>query len=552
MPEQTPLTMSFDPNTIEHLGVRMYSTLPPVIAELIANSYDADAQKVRVTLRDASGEKEIVIEDDGNGMSTSDVNDKFLRIGRDRRTEESTQTTPGGRLVIGKKGLGKLSFFGIAREIEISTRKAGKETAFLMKWADIKASDKTYTPTVLHVDRECEPVAHGTTITLRKIERESEFSSEDLANSLSKIFIIPDEGFLVDVVRNDEAPVTLDNQLKFLDIDTQFKWKVPSELSGDSGYTKKDQVKGLVIASEKPISPKTNMRGIVLYSRKKLVNVPEYFSDSTSSHFFSYLTGWLEVDFIDDLNEDVISTDRKSLKWDHPQMAELRQYLRSLIRVAEQDWRKHRSDARDKNLDDATGINVSDWLEKVPDDIRVKITPVIKAIVHDSELSEETTNQTIKLVHEIVPEYPRLHWRHLHPQIKAVSDQYYQDKNYYTAFFEGAKRYINAVREKSRTVVTDDANMMENVFNMDNPKLSVTNAYKKPDGNDFSTSTLSNIRNAHVRFSGGVVLGGRNIVAHEEVRDLKDSGLFSEEDCLDALSLLSHLYNRLDKSTLTP
>ena len=59
---QEELKMSFDPNTIEHLGVRMYSTLPPVLAELIANAYDADAASVSLTLKD-NGEKEIIIED---------------------------------------------------------------------------------------------------------------------------------------------------------------------------------------------------------------------------------------------------------------------------------------------------------------------------------------------------------------------------------------------------------------------------------------------------------------------------------------------------------
>ena len=44
------LEMSFDPNTIEHLGVRMYSTLPPVLTELIANAYDADAETVKIIL----------------------------------------------------------------------------------------------------------------------------------------------------------------------------------------------------------------------------------------------------------------------------------------------------------------------------------------------------------------------------------------------------------------------------------------------------------------------------------------------------------------------
>ena len=119
------LKMTFDPNTIEHLGVRMYSTLPPVLTELIANAHDADAEHVLLTLKD-DAEKEIVIEDNGSGMSFADINLKFLRIGRPRRQEENTQVTPKGRKIIGKKGLGKLSFFGIAHEIEIATKKDGK------------------------------------------------------------------------------------------------------------------------------------------------------------------------------------------------------------------------------------------------------------------------------------------------------------------------------------------------------------------------------------------------------------------------------------------
>ena len=108
--------MTFTPNTIEHLGVRLYSTLPPVLAELIANSYDADSSEVRIELND-SGAKEIIIKDNGHGMSFEDINKKFLRIGRNRREEESSQVSIGGRHVIGKKGLGKLSFFGIAHMI---------------------------------------------------------------------------------------------------------------------------------------------------------------------------------------------------------------------------------------------------------------------------------------------------------------------------------------------------------------------------------------------------------------------------------------------------
>ena len=48
--------------------------------------------------------------------------------------------------------------------------------------------------------------------------------------------------------------------------------------------------------------------------------------------------------------------------------------------------------------------------------------------------------------------------------------------------------------------------------------------------------------------SMGIVSGGRNIVSHEEHRDLINSGLFTEKDCLDLLGLLSHLFKRLDES----
>ncbi|MBI2487684.1 MAG: ATP-binding protein [Deltaproteobacteria bacterium] len=46
------LIMKFDPNTIQHLGIQMYSTLPPVIVELVANSYDAEANEVKIYLYD--------------------------------------------------------------------------------------------------------------------------------------------------------------------------------------------------------------------------------------------------------------------------------------------------------------------------------------------------------------------------------------------------------------------------------------------------------------------------------------------------------------------
>ena len=117
------LVLKFEPKTIEHLGVKMYATLPPALAELISNSYDADASEVLVMFNEKNGSPvSITVQDNGCGMSFNDIQEKFLAIGRDRRQTDGDIPSPKyGRLPTGKKGLGKLALFGIAKEITIDT-----------------------------------------------------------------------------------------------------------------------------------------------------------------------------------------------------------------------------------------------------------------------------------------------------------------------------------------------------------------------------------------------------------------------------------------------
>lgn len=547
---QKELKMTFDPNTIEHLGVRMYSTLPPVLAELIGNSHDADAEHVALRLNDINEEKEIIVEDDGMGMTFDEINDKFLRIGRNRRVEDHAQTTPKGRKIIGKKGLGKLSFFGIAHEIEITTEKNGEKNVFSMCWEDIKSADKEYKPKVIKKDEICPSGKHGTKIVLRKIQRETDFSSENLATSLSKIFII-DSDFEITICHNSDTPINVENERKYAELEKEIEWNIPQDLKLVTDYAKKEQIVGQLIATKKPISPKTNMRGIALFSRKKLVNNPEYFSDSTSSHFFSYLTGWLEVDFIDELEDDVIATNRQSLNWGHPEMQKLKTYLQDLIRWLEQDWRKKRAEMRNKELEKKTGIKISEWREHIPADINKDLDPIVSALLKDSEMAEEQTVNSLKGLQNIIKPYPYFHWRNLHTTLQKVVFNYYKKEDFYTAVFEGAKKYINELKKKSGESMTDRM-LIENVFSPASPKLSVTDKYKKPDGNPFEIATMTNITEGHRMLAIAMWQAFRSPIAHEEVCDLRDSGLFTEKDCLDALSLLSHLFSRLDNSQKKP
>ena len=93
-----PFTMEFDFGTIKHLGLQMYSTLPPVVGELVANAWDADASRVEITVPEGhiTDGSELVIVDNGCGMTDQEVREAYLVIGRDRRRDMGTQVTPKG------------------------------------------------------------------------------------------------------------------------------------------------------------------------------------------------------------------------------------------------------------------------------------------------------------------------------------------------------------------------------------------------------------------------------------------------------------------------
>ena len=138
--DREPFRMEFDIGTVKHLGLHMYSTLPPVIGELVANGWDADAKRVEIavpegTLTDSS---EIVVSDDGDGMSDKLVRDAYMIVGRDRREDEDTDQTPSGRPLMGRKGIGKFCGFGIANEIEVESLQGGETSRFVMNYDQLK------------------------------------------------------------------------------------------------------------------------------------------------------------------------------------------------------------------------------------------------------------------------------------------------------------------------------------------------------------------------------------------------------------------------------
>ncbi|MGP1561058.1 MAG: TIGR02391 family protein [Helicobacteraceae bacterium] len=543
------LKMSFDPHTIEHLGIKMYSALPNAIAELIANAYDAEANIVNIELRDNNGSKSISVIDDGIGMTFDEINNNFLRIGRKRRIEDGGMSPTGLRKITGRKGLGKLAFFGIGDTINIRTKKNGKCVKFTLRWQDlINSTASEYEPIFEKTD--CQLQESGTTIELKDLKRVSPFSVDALAVSLSRLFNFFDDSFKVYISYSDGKKLQIDDRLKYDDLDRQIEWSFPNNGPVFNDYLAKNNVSGLIISTKKPLKPV--LRGITLFAHGRFVNAPEFFGVGESSHAYSYLTGWLNVDFIDELEEDLVSTDRQSLNWDLPVTTELRSRLKDLLRYIEKDWREKRKIEKHKRVSSDVGVNVGEWYDKLPNNIRSNVESIVDLVIEESEFSEEKQGELIGALHTLVPEYPYYHWRHLHQNVQDASRMDYDKKDFYRAFDEAVKRYISEVGEKSGSVKPTASQMMGDVFGKSKDGksnvLKVANKYKKTNGLPFMYSTIENIEEGQKFLSMGVVSGARNPVAHEEIAQLRDSELFTEMDCLDMLSLLSHLFRRLDNA----
>ena len=158
--------MKMDMNVLNHLGLNLYSNTSAVISEVVANSWDADATNVAITL----SEDGIVIHDDGSGMNLTDINEKYLCVGHQKRVEKAV-TSKYHRAVMGRKGIGKLSLFSIANDITILTQKDGEKNAFRMTSQSLTHAintNGTYNPEELPIEM-IDFEGNGTTIILKDL-----------------------------------------------------------------------------------------------------------------------------------------------------------------------------------------------------------------------------------------------------------------------------------------------------------------------------------------------------------------------------------------------
>lgn len=547
------LVLKFDPLTIEHLGSNMYSRLPNAVAELVANAYDADATEITVRVVGSGEAQHIVVADNGHGMSRGDVRDKYLRIGRNRRGSATTATSEGGkRTVSGKKGLGKLALFGIGHRIELSTTREGQaeRTIVTMVWKDlIETNDGDYQP-----ESRVEAAAtgeHGTCVQVSELTRSSDITPAGLAESLSRLFQYSDSEVALKVIGRDGSEIPVTRELRVSTVATEFRWEVPADLPDSSKVLSNVGVDGIVIAAEKPLP--TQMRGVAVYANGRLVNEPEFFGASDSSYAYAYLTGYIAVDGLDAIKPDVVATDRRAVNWDQTDAARIRALLKRMVEEIAQLRRQLRANKKKKQIEDEAGVDPDDWADTIEGPEKEPLRDLINIIESDdTDMSDEDRGKAVKSLKEIAPPYADLIWRHLHPSIQAGCESYFKAGDYYQALLEACKQYVADLRSAANLPDEAEASLFGKALGEGSgQRLSFTSPFRAGSPS-ISGDSARNLENGQRELSKAIWSAFRNPLSHETLETIKSLGVISHHDCLDALSLMSHLRRRLDDAVLAP
>ena len=368
-PEAEVYIMRISRMTIDKLGVRLHDRVSAVVAELVANAYDADAEQVTVrvplgTLLARMNAKSrqvdeydyvIEIEDDGHGMTPQEANAHFLRVGKDRRRDpmQGGRSRHHKRSVMGRKGIGKLAPFGICKKIEINSAGGDKTdkgylvTHFIMDYDTILAdSDEPVLICSGEHDRTYREES-GTTVSLRNFLPKRVPDSDTFHRQLAVRFGLKQASFKIVVEDNRNPDENRPFEVGALEIPTMESTyrdisEVPVKLEDESLLP----VTGWMALAKKPYKHE-EMAGVRIYARGKIVATTRDFEQPAgyTGEFTlrSYLVGEVHADWLDeDDGEDLITTDRQDILWESDHGRALRKWGVSWIKQIGEASRKPR------------------------------------------------------------------------------------------------------------------------------------------------------------------------------------------------------------------
>ncbi|WP_186105602.1 sensor histidine kinase [Burkholderia gladioli] len=198
----TDVHFRFSPKILARLGEELNQASDQSILELVKNSYDADATLCSIELvNTTSAGGEVIIRDDGKGMTATEIRDSWLVLGKSDK--ESRKKTKLGRVPAGSKGLGRLAALRMGEQVSLSSKPVGMTKYNLnISWPDFDDA-----PTVEEVPLEIKSIRTinkipGTHIHLKKLR--SSITSEEVKRLARSLLLLTDpfeasDGFKVEL-----------------------------------------------------------------------------------------------------------------------------------------------------------------------------------------------------------------------------------------------------------------------------------------------------------------------------------------------------------------
>jgi hypothetical protein len=366
------LTLRFHGRILEHLGIQMYQSPVNALSELIANAWDADANKAEVSLPSELSETSVIIvKDDGIGMTFGDCQQRYLEVGWNRRSKDPDERSPAGRRILGRKGIGKFAGFGIADIISVDTTSKlnGERTVFELNLSELVSSGYVSTEGKPIKVIEYEPPdegrrdSHGCIVTLTNLKLSRAPSEQTFARSMARRFLLYQQAtdFRVLVNGND-----LPDSFHLQEVEYSFpRDYMPKErpklleFIDESGWGTEKLKNGKKIDWRflfyKETIDEEELRGVAIFSRGKVAQAPFAFLLSGGlggQHGVEYLSGQVRADFIDDLTVDAIATDRQGVNWEFTETRPLLEWgqerTKSLLKI----WHDRRGAERQRKLEE--------------------------------------------------------------------------------------------------------------------------------------------------------------------------------------------------------
>lgn len=226
-------TFNISLSVLNHLGRNLYRNFITVLGEAISNSWDADAKNVWIYIDRENNH--LIIKDNGEGMTSDDFQNKFLKIGYSKRKDGADKTSLQ-RPFIGRKGIGKLALLSCAKRIHILSKTADSD--FVGGVIDNSGLDNAIhddlTPQQYPLERvnlglfgnHLDGFEKGTIIYFESINDGIKNRIEYIRKLIALFFrfSLIDDSFKISL--NDD-PITL-NELNDLSQSTQFVWQINS------------------------------------------------------------------------------------------------------------------------------------------------------------------------------------------------------------------------------------------------------------------------------------------------------------------------------------